>query len=521
MSKLKILFVVLLLFGGFHSAKASTFSQLQYDVTEPTSCYWYGNTYGYCTATTAVMNTTATTTVKDFSFLAKDYSSGANGSYLSVSTTYGGVKNLYDQPCTFNFLRPWGPVTDTNCGFTLTTSSVGGGTLLHYTTTGTGFLLPPQATLSYSVSFSSYGTNYGSASMAFMGTGSSPFLPYYSITTGLASDGIIATTQPYPQTYFNNPITFAGTYANSGWYNKLQIDLVDITAGNIPVDLVLQDLPPLSTENYPYSYTIAVPYPHSYKWRVRLYGESAWTGQGVLTTAWTTYKYFDLGSTSYAPLPAGGYTFATSSWEGVNTFCNPIMATSSAFFGVTYNTSLSPKGCMEALFVPDSTQLTSAANSFKEKIATHFPLGYVTDFLSIMATTTESTLTVLDATLPSALGLGSSKHISFDLNHSLDWVLNATSTVFNNASASSTQTLFQITNEYWKKILYIMLAFYLFSRLFGERWAFGWNSASSQGALGDTSSKDDSYALKEALYKQSYRGRGGLGPFKEDKNRRF
>jgi len=104
-------------------------------------------------------------------------------------------------------------------------------------------------------------------------------------------------------------------------------------------------------------------------------------------------------------------------------------------------------------------------NNLKDNVLTHFPLGYVTDFYRIMSTTTASTITVIDATVPSILPGGGS-HIRLDANHVLDFALNATTSQFTDAS-SSALTFYEYTSVYWNYVLYVLLGFYLVSRVLG------------------------------------------------------
>ena len=85
-----------------------------------------------------------------------------------------------------------------------------------------------------------------------------------------------------------------------------------------------------------------------------------------------------------------------------------------------------------------------------------------------MATTSTSTLTVIDATLPSILPGGGAR-IQLNLSHALDWALYSTSSRYNNVSASSTRTFFAITNDYWKIVVYVGALLYILSRLLGTR----------------------------------------------------
>lgn len=179
-----------------------------------------------------------------------------------------------------------------------------------------------------------------------------------------------------------------------------------------------------------------------------------------------------------------------TSTEAVNANCNIL-------------SSFNFVGCMSGLaslwFTPSDASVSSFASNLNSSLLTRFPFGYVYDFATILATTSSSSLTAIDATVPSGVP-GTGSHIRLDLNHSLDFALNATSSIFNNSSASSTETLFAITNRYWSYLVYLAALIYIMSRIFGEtvipRNAFG-----DHGSLSDNNLNDDSYRLKEYLYK--------------------
>lgn len=181
--------------------------------------------------------------------------------------------------------------------------------------------------------------------------------------------------------------------------------------------------------------------------------------------------------------------------DKINT-CNPLSIFSSTT--VKFNPIL----CVGVLFVPDGILINNSLSNLRINVLQSFPIGYVTDFVEIMATTSTSTLTVINATLPSVLP-GGGANIRLDLYRALDWALYATSSKFNNVSASSTKTLFEITNGYWKIIVYLGALFYILSRLLGTRIVP--NGFGSHSSLSDTFDNDDSYVLKEKLYNMSKR----------------
>ena len=116
------------------------------------------------------------------------------------------------------------------------------------------------------------------------------------------------------------------------------------------------------------------------------------------------------------------------------------------------------------IFEPTITETTK--NQFND-LKTKFPIGYITDFVTIMSTTTATDLPIIHAHIPDILGVGTGHSITLDINHSLDWVLNATTSKFYgyNPETDSTQTLYQITNTYWGYVLNILALIYIVSRL--------------------------------------------------------
>jgi len=163
--------------------------------------------------------------------------------------------------------------------------------------------------------------------------------------------------------------------------------------------------------------------------------------------------------------------FASSSFGGlgysgaaVSAVCNPATTTISTLY---INTNFSASQCVSILFTPNGDLINMYVDKFRAGLTTHFPIGYVTDLVTILATTSSSTLTVIDATVPPFIA-GTGARINLSLNGVLNPILNATTSRYVNASASSTQTFYQITSYYWNLILYILCAFYIFRRILGK-----------------------------------------------------
>jgi len=119
------------------------------------------------------------------------------------------------------------------------------------------------------------------------------------------------------------------------------------------------------------------------------------------------------------------------------------------------------------MFLPDNDFTARKLGEMSDTVTNSWPIGYITDFVRIISTTTIGTLTPIDATLPTGLP-GAGSHITLDFTNVLDPVLNATTSVFVNSSAPSTDTFFEITNEYWKKICYLLAVAYILARIMGS-----------------------------------------------------
>lgn len=176
--------------------------------------------------------------------------------------------------------------------------------------------------------------------------------------------------------------------------------------------------------------------------------------------------------------------------------CNPISNNVATLF---LNPDFSIISCSAFLFVPDAGYLSDTIDNFRENVMTHFPLGYLSDFMTILEDTPESSLTVIDATIPNGI-VGSGSNISLSLNGVLDPILNATTSTYTNSSASSTETFYEITVGYWRIIVYILAFLYILRRILGSHVIPEHNHFGEHGALSDTNSNDDSYRLKEYLY---------------------
>jgi hypothetical protein len=241
-----------------------------------------------------------------------------------------------------------------------------------------------------------------------------------------------------------------------------------------PYDIVFLDSVDLDTAG-PYSFSSTTVLADG---NYRLHAELLARGLGSLTHGnFGTFDIVDsqfivyeetfighISATSFSALQSiFGSTVGTSTLALSGT-CNPFSGSISTLF---YNTEFNPISCLAFLLIPDAGLVYDSLSSFRTNVSTHFPLGYVTDLFSIFSTTTERGLPVIDATIPPGIpGTGASIHL--DLAHSLDFILNATTSSFANISASSTDTFYDITSYYWNIFVYISIALYLARRILGS-----------------------------------------------------
>jgi len=116
-------------------------------------------------------------------------------------------------------------------------------------------------------------------------------------------------------------------------------------------------------------------------------------------------------------------------------------------------------------FVPDQDKMKSFIQKLKDGFITKFPVGYFYVLYDSFLTPATS-IPVFSATIPNGV-VGSGASITLDLDHSLDYILNATTSSFINSSAPSSDTLYDITSPYWNILVYLALGFYVLTRLLG------------------------------------------------------
>jgi len=278
-----------------------------------------------------------------------------------------------------------------------------------------------------------------------------------------------------------------GTYYTTATstYSKVVLDLYDYqadpnTGGHIRLE---QSAPVIDTVGASYGFfnveSMGLTSGHRYTYYTRLYSPTLGSYTAPFPNNYSSFCYMSCGTTT-------DYSTTT---PVISTTTNPFSTSTNPFvFSTSTTSSFSPSmifdsqtvlnarmycdffsypalfdfsNCLYYMFIPDSSDFSRFFTAFKNSVLARVP------FLGGFFLTTSTSLPVINATVPNGV-VGTGATLSLDFNHSLDWLLNSTSTKFNNVSASSTQTLFQITYPYWKIFIYFGFALYVLSRVFSS-----------------------------------------------------
>lgn len=124
--------------------------------------------------------------------------------------------------------------------------------------------------------------------------------------------------------------------------------------------------------------------------------------------------------------------------------------------------------CVSFALIPSTEQLRNFANVITSNIMTKFPLGYVWSIVEILKGDVGTSIPSVSAVVPEVLpGGGSELELSLQPGD-LDWILNATTSVFANESAPSGASLYSITSFYWNILVYMGVFAYLYTRVMGS-----------------------------------------------------
>jgi len=148
--------------------------------------------------------------------------------------------------------------------------------------------------------------------------------------------------------------------------------------------------------------------------------------------------------------------------------------------------------------IPSDEAMKHNFDLLKDGAFSYFPLGYIRRFVTVFTATTTADLPVLSYTFPSVPAIPVSlqgETLSFDPWDSMS----STSPILSIESyGDNPQTFWGITMPYIDKLIYLILVLKIVSELVGIAFL---PTTGSRGALSDTNSADDSYRLKETLYR--------------------
>jgi len=192
-------------------------------------------------------------------------------------------------------------------------------------------------------------------------------------------------------------------------------------------------------------------------------------GKYRMTTKITKPRYsffgFDFGtdtvvstSTQFTVATSTAYDVFTEQVQNEVALFNP---SACSFVGGDFSV------CLGQLFIPREFYMKASIEVLKDEVVHIFPIGYFVDFVQILATTSTSTLQLVDAELPSVLaGGGSTLNITLDA-HSMDMLWNATSSQFLTTKQNDTRSFFEITNGYWRILMVLLALMYILRRILG------------------------------------------------------
>lgn len=270
--------------------------------------------------------------------------------------------------------------------------------------------------------------------------------------------------------------SFFGVKINLSTVDLNNFYFQNIAELNDPTDYIIDNIQATTTGNLTWTFTRELP-EGNYLVEAQLYKSYFW---GVLQNSlfpidnkshsFTVIEGTKLGKITTGIIDIfGGMNSTTSSStiEILTSACSPFTTDISTAF---LNTNWSIIECLTYLIYPPKPLVKEKLMDIAENLTTKFPLGYVNDLYMILSTTSSSTLAVIDATMPSALGFGSGHRVVLDITHVLDPILNATTSIFSgdNPNTDSTETLYEYTSKYWDKLIYLATLFYVIGRIIGS-----------------------------------------------------
>jgi hypothetical protein len=155
--------------------------------------------------------------------------------------------------------------------------------------------------------------------------------------------------------------------------------------------------------------------------------------------------------------------------------------------------------CFAYLLFPNPTEIANNTETLKNKVLTKFPIGYITRLYTILSSTGTTTIPVLSYTWANDGGPFSGKTLSFDVDSIMVQAKGLTNEMTSNTDH---KTVWDIFMPFVNLFLALFLIYSMVGDIMGIDFHTGGRKGgfSDKGSLGDNSSKDDSYKLKEYLY---------------------
>lgn len=283
----------------------------------------------------------------------------------------------------------------------------------------------------------------------------------------------ILSLSPENGTTTSNPVTFSFDIyiAPEDLVNALGAVKVHVEMRNIdqnllfgtgwlsPSDIVLYDV--LLTESGFVTYSTSTPIGEG-NYRVRLTLDKHYLID--YSSLDSLSHQFVVGQSSFIG------TISQSSYSALNAIFASTSATSTAALARScypFSGQFDTINCLAFLFVPDAGLLSDSVNEFKDEVLTRFPLGYVTDFVSLIGTSTPSSAVVFEMTVPSSLPGGGSQ-LALSVAGVLDPILDARIDDFETSTEDDARTFYEITYDYWLIFVALATLFYLLRRVLGS-----------------------------------------------------
>jgi len=148
--------------------------------------------------------------------------------------------------------------------------------------------------------------------------------------------------------------------------------------------------------------------------------------------------------------------------QSINDRIEAILASTTANLGTVCNplSGFDIGDCLVGIIYPGNQAMSDNLVILK----TIPPWGYAFRFYDILADPGTTSLPVINIVVPQGIP-GTGATLRLDLNHSIDQFLYATTGEFMNESATSSETLFDITNRYWSIVISLLVGVYMVGRI--------------------------------------------------------